>query len=292
MKTIRIFKRDEIDDNKWDACVKKSVNGHVFAQTWYLDIISKNWDAVILNDYDAVLPLPIKPGVLFGQKIYTPYWSPYLGLINNVPVADQILTDFLNEISYYHVSLVMNHYNKLPAELFTQTDEKQIAVLDLIEPIDHVKDRMHASVISAVKGYQENKMSVVRSLDAGLYTEYVKRKDVLAKKKQLNQLLQILSFSIRFKSAAIYAAYDEYNEMIAGAFLLKFNNHLTLIHCASLLEDFGGVHAIIYHILKNNAGSDLTLSFPFDTDDLGCLFTSEFHLCKFYKKGLPRWISL
>ena len=42
---------------KWDACIEKAPNGMVYAFSYYLNSMAKNWDALVLNDYDAVMPL-------------------------------------------------------------------------------------------------------------------------------------------------------------------------------------------------------------------------------------------
>jgi len=50
----------QIDKVKWDACIRHSMNRLIYAESVYLDHMAVNWDAIVLNDYEAVMPLPWK----------------------------------------------------------------------------------------------------------------------------------------------------------------------------------------------------------------------------------------
>ena len=53
---IRFVEHNEVDTNKWDKCVKRSINSTPYAFSWYLDIVVSNWNALILNDYEPSIP--------------------------------------------------------------------------------------------------------------------------------------------------------------------------------------------------------------------------------------------
>jgi hypothetical protein len=57
---IKHLKHPEINRQKWDACIQNACNSLVYAESWYLDIVSPNWEALICGDYEYVMPLPIK----------------------------------------------------------------------------------------------------------------------------------------------------------------------------------------------------------------------------------------
>ena len=54
---IQYLTHYQIDKAKWDDCIGKADNGLIYAYSFYLDQMSKNWDALVLNDYAAVMPL-------------------------------------------------------------------------------------------------------------------------------------------------------------------------------------------------------------------------------------------
>jgi hypothetical protein len=57
---IRHLKHSEIDLQKWDSCVQNAANALVYAESWYLDIVSPHWEALVADDYEYVMPLPVK----------------------------------------------------------------------------------------------------------------------------------------------------------------------------------------------------------------------------------------
>jgi len=44
---IIYHKHHEIDRDRWDECIRKSFNGIIYAYSWYLDIVSPQWEALI-----------------------------------------------------------------------------------------------------------------------------------------------------------------------------------------------------------------------------------------------------
>ncbi|WP_413532792.1 hypothetical protein [Empedobacter brevis] len=71
---IKRISRKKLDTDKYSACLNKSVNYRIYAEVFYLDaLVGNNWDCYVLNDYEAVMPLPFvkKIGIKFiTQPIY------------------------------------------------------------------------------------------------------------------------------------------------------------------------------------------------------------------------------
>ena len=57
---VRHFPNAEIDRAAYDACVEAAPNGPVYGLSWWLDVVSPGWEVLVLDDYRAVLPLPVK----------------------------------------------------------------------------------------------------------------------------------------------------------------------------------------------------------------------------------------
>ncbi len=78
----------QIDKKKWDVCISTAVNGLIYAKSYYLDNIANNWDALILNDYEAVMPLTWRRK--FGiPYLYQPPFTQQLGIFfKELPVAE------------------------------------------------------------------------------------------------------------------------------------------------------------------------------------------------------------
>ena len=80
-----IFKsRSNINDVLWNKCIANSINSLVYANTWYLDAVTENWDAYVWEtefEYTAVFPIPNKSKL--GLKyVYPPFFIQQLGLFS------------------------------------------------------------------------------------------------------------------------------------------------------------------------------------------------------------------
>ena len=57
---IKLVKRNQLDTVKWERCISFASNGLIYARHYYLDIMCNRWDALVMGDYEAVMPLPWK----------------------------------------------------------------------------------------------------------------------------------------------------------------------------------------------------------------------------------------
>jgi hypothetical protein len=54
------LENSEIDRMRWEKCVMASAQEHIYGYPDFLDIVSPRWAGVIVGDYEAVIPMPIK----------------------------------------------------------------------------------------------------------------------------------------------------------------------------------------------------------------------------------------
>ena len=110
---IKFVKHKDIDKQKWDKLILESPNGFIYATSFHLDLVSGDWNALILDDYDAVMPLPEnkKIGVRYAMQ---PKFSQQLGVISKTDEPDFCIKDFIVELhrNYKYFALNLNYKNK------------------------------------------------------------------------------------------------------------------------------------------------------------------------------------
>ena len=79
---IAYIPQQQIDKTKWDNCINAAANGLLYARSYYLDTTAITWDALVLNDYEAVMPLPIRKKWIFSY-LFEPPMTPVLGIFGN-----------------------------------------------------------------------------------------------------------------------------------------------------------------------------------------------------------------
>lgn len=109
---IRHLTRAEIDDTKWNACVRQAVNSFPYAYSWYLDCVALRWDALVRNDYEAVFPLVWKRRFLI-HYLYQPMFTQQLGVFSEYIPDEKTLHAFLDAIPsrYRFIEINVNCHN-------------------------------------------------------------------------------------------------------------------------------------------------------------------------------------
>jgi len=98
MNDVPLYYRQihEIDSNKWDQCIDSASNGLIYSYSFYLDQMADHWDAIILNDYEAVMPLPWRKK--FGiYYLYQPFLTPQLGIIGKT-ISNELVERFIEAV--------------------------------------------------------------------------------------------------------------------------------------------------------------------------------------------------
>ena len=95
---IKYIKRKDIDDSKYNECIQGSNQSLLYGYTWYLDIVCDQWDVLVLNDYEVVMPIPWRKKY-FIKYVYQPLWVLQLGIFSNND--NYFPQDFLDELQKY-----------------------------------------------------------------------------------------------------------------------------------------------------------------------------------------------
>lgn len=76
--SIQLLPADQIDANRWNACVRNHSNGFIYAQTPMLVALADNWHGLVIDEYAAVMPIPWRKkwGIRYA---YVPAFMQQLG---------------------------------------------------------------------------------------------------------------------------------------------------------------------------------------------------------------------
>lgn len=160
---ISFIQHSGIDRKAWDACVGLHTPDHIYAYSWYLDVMVPGWTALVLGNYEAVMPLPCrkKYGIHY---LYQPFLTAQLGLIAS-DSSPALLHVFLEAIprQYRYWDICLHHHN--PSEVDGYALRTRI---NLMLPLQQSYDAIRQL-------YNENTVRNIRKAEAaGL----VLRKDV------------------------------------------------------------------------------------------------------------------
>lgn len=277
---IRYLAHNEIDRSKWDDCISRAFNGIVYAYSWYLDVVCPTWEALVLDDYKSVMPLPA--GKKFGfHYLFPPFFVQQLGVFSVDKLTADHVRDFLlavpRKFRYWEINL--NTFNKVePASwklLPNLTHE-----LDLIEPYE----KLHAA-------YSDNaKRNIKKAAATGLQlSSEVSHEAIIAlfrngRGRQIDQLREpqydILRTLLRLLEGRgmlhVRGVKNEKGELLAGAFFADSNGKVIFVFSGTAEEarNTGAMPLLIDRFIHENAQKNLVLDFEGSNDP---------QLARFYK---------
>ena len=123
---LQYVKHCEINFIKWDNLINSNKNGRVFNYSWYLNQFCQ-WDAIILGDYEAAIPLPIssKWGI---KALLQPNFIQQCNWIGELPSTNEL--DKIKTIIKSKFSIV--HFNTNLA-LTSNIRKRDNFILDILD---------------------------------------------------------------------------------------------------------------------------------------------------------------
>jgi len=113
---IKYLIHSELDKQKWDDCIARSCNTLVYAYSWYLDVVNPSWEALVEDDYKAVMPLTWrkKMGVRY---LFQPAFTQKMGVFSPDGVSAARLDSFIAKAKslFSFAEINLNADNTLPA---------------------------------------------------------------------------------------------------------------------------------------------------------------------------------
>ena len=140
---IRYLEHSQIDRQKWDDLM--AAHGPIYAYSWYLDVVHPNWEVLVLDDYDAVMP--ITGGKKFGvHYLFQPFFVQQLGIVSKFPLSPEIQTSFLQAIpeKYRFCEIRLNENNTFVGNI-QGVDGHRNVVLDLNRPYETIRANYHTN---------------------------------------------------------------------------------------------------------------------------------------------------
>lgn len=270
---IKYLSHKDINKRKWDECVSSSVNGRVYAYSWYLDIVADKWDALILDNYQAIFPLPFRRK--FGvDYVYQPVFTQQLGLFSKVPLTPSLVEEFLAEIPsrFQYVNLNLNQHNYLKS-LRIKAEPRRNIEMDLLDEFSLIRKKYSSNLKRNLKKAAKAKLTIFENLKPDAVTKLFQAN----KGKQLgvysqedySRLIRLVYKALQLGHAEVWGAYSEENNLCAAAIFIRSHKRVTFLFSGS--SDYARQNAALPYLLdayiEANSGKELVFDFEGSNDE-------------------------
>jgi len=271
---IRYVEHDNINKNKWDAAIDASSNGIVYSKSWYLDIVSPGWNALIDEDYKSVFPLTSRKK--FGiSYLYQPFFTQQLGLFSVEDIATGNVEKFLDAIpgSYKLVEIQLNHSNKISNlnERNNSVTQRLTHHLNLGTPYEALQKNYSENLKRNLKRAMQNDLTITNDFSTedltalfrnnrGRGVETLKQKDYLVFEKLIE--------TAHSKGLINKSGIKIDGKLGAGAIFLRSNHEYIFLFSATgeRAKENGAMTFIIDNFIKLRAGEKKVLDFEGSMD--------------------------
>ncbi len=222
---ITYVKRKNLNVDKYDACIENSIQSRVYAFSWYLDIVADHWDVLVLDDYEAVMPLPWKKK--YGIKyIIQPYYCQQLGVFSVDEITLATEHEFINSIPKYFVKIDLNFNAK---NIYQHSNQKINYLLSLDKSYNELFKNFSKGRKHAVKSASKNNLTIKPITIAELieitdefYPDLHYSKDILS---------TLANYILKNKMGFIHGVFKDEN-LLGGSFFLISNQRIVYLFSA------------------------------------------------------------
>jgi GNAT acetyltransferase-like protein len=296
---IQYLHHHEIDRKKWDEVISNADNELIYAYSFYLDHMARHWDALVLNDYEAVMPLTWnkKFGIYY---LYQPAFTACLGIFGqqvNAEIVDRFVQSVPSKFKLIEISL--NAGNK-----FTGQSNRFIPAANYVLPLNKSYDELYS-------GFRENhQRNIQKSRQAGnVARENISIDEVIKLNKQqmkkvasvadedYDHLRKLYEFLSKQGKAVTYGILSNQTNLLSSCAFFFSHNRAYYILVGNHPEGrtTGASHALIDAFIAHHAGQNLVLDFEgSDIESLALFYAGFGSIKEIYPvirwNKLPWWL--
>ena len=286
---IKRISRNQLNIEKYTACLNRAVNYRIYAEFWYLDVLTdQQWDCFVYKDYEAVMPIPYqkKLGIKF---ISQPTYCQQLGIFHSENLSERVIHQFLKKFQF---NLVRGyHFNEVNQAILELSNQKINQLLPL--------DFDYATFISSIR---KNRKQELRKGLPEAYTIEIDEKNQsfiellkneyqdISKQLALNKLTKLVE-EIQQRNLALTVNVLYQNEVVASSFYIQSKNRL--IQLCNAKKEHSKINYntfIVDQIIQKHINQNIILDFEGSTlkgvNEFNNSFRAETHFFGIYKSSI------
>lgn len=230
---IRYVSHNDIDRVKYDQCVRLDRSSLIYGLSWYLDTVCDSWDILVLDDYEAVWPLPVRSKWGFTY-FYRPYSVQQLGIFSREELSPALINRFTTELTRHcsFADIFLNSGQSTSPSVNISTSENQNFLLNINRTYRHVYEGYSKNLKRNLRKAEKRRWEIMEN-DSPKALIKLFRDNRGTRERIHDQFFfnmeKVMYATLHRQSGYIWTAYGGANELCAGIFVLEHAGRLTLL---------------------------------------------------------------
>jgi hypothetical protein len=255
------LRHHEIDKVKWDAAIARAIHPLIYAESWYLDVVSPQWEAIVTPDYSTLWPLTINRKFKW-PVIMQPMFTQQLGIFSSAPISKENIAQIYKANPYPILTLQSHGQYEWPKSALLSTKNNSVLPLqkDYAELQKSFRKDRKQSLAKALK----NPTTCDSTTSTEAFINFTrKHNNYRLPEKHLMMLHQLISRATEYNSGFILSVADGHEEPLSMAFFLRKYKRIINLSGHSSSKGFAkeGMFQILNQVIKDYAASDYLLDF-------------------------------
>ncbi len=264
MKPI-FLKHRQIDKQKWDATVNRYGSNNFYCLSWYLDAVCKEWNALIIGNYEYLLPVPTKSKGVF-KIFYQPFFSRNLDIIGPKP-HEGLLEEFINSLPKSYVQVMFGiSGHQAPMVDGYNNELHPFQMLSLDQPLDDLQKAYSTNATRLLNKLEQNKytyQTVTPLQVVDLFVAETAQKIEHITATDIKRLTTVFEQALQHRCGFALGAFNAENKLEAAGFFIDYQNVICYLKGASTAEGRkdGAMYGIMNQVISQHADSNKWLDF-------------------------------
>jgi hypothetical protein len=255
----------EIDRSRWDSCLAEVPGIKPYALSWYLDLISPGWDALVDDDYCSLFPLPRSKK--FGYNyLATPVFLQQLGLFTPDGDRRKIASEFISFMPEFYrlIDLSIAQEVKPPGYTVTPRFNFELHLDDPYETIwiNYMSDCRRN--INIARRYPQEIVEDVRPHEViSLFRNNIGKRAGVIRDVSYHRLHSLMDHCVQTDKGRILGVRSPKGKLLWGMFAIDTPGRKTLLFTAGSRKsrELRTAYLVIDHIIKTNAATGTVIDF-------------------------------
>lgn len=247
---INHLTHNQIDFKLWDECISASKNGLIYGKSWFLDLVSPGWEALVTDDYKIIFPLPIKRKYKIPYLVQ-PKMTQQLGLFSNNEINETDIKAFIKKMPSYSYEINLNEEN-----VYSEAMEQPNYILELDRTYEEIYRLFTKNTVRNIKNAEKNSLSFTNQLTTDDFIEFVNTNKKGFFKMNIKILYKILATGVLNNEIKLYGSINQEGNLVAVACFSVFKKRI--INLLPVSNEEGKLKSamflIINEIIKKYSG--------------------------------------